>query len=1089
MTGEPSGPSALAFTPRLLVGPRRAERACGRGRPAGPEHADHDDVHLAARTLRREGTGASRSMIWPRRHRSCMLAPQAAPARQRAGLQGPLFGSVPAGIATPGAAAPVALRRHRPRPQAQPCPRPGRAERALGARARARRRSATSCPTSPAASAPCARRSAWRPSASPASPGIDEPRGRAVQRVRLAPVRSRGARPQGPPEGRARRRERVDAARWTYQDTRELVVLVTGNLYLRTLAEQSRIEDARAELDTARALHELAVRPQVGRRSCPASTCCAPRSSCARASSVSSRRRRAWRGRSSTWRAPSASPSARRSSSPTPCPLPWCRRSPSSRRWRWPSPSRSDWKAAQAPRGARRRPRVAPRVGEALPGLSLDADYGAIGQTYRRRAQHVHARSAAVRVPLFQGGRGRGQGDWTRTPRCARRAGRASRTCAAASTTTSAWPSSPSRRPPTATRWPSARAGSAREQLRQAQDRFAAGVANNLDVVLAQETAARRGGGPDLVASTTSTWPAPRSDAPWAWPRKASGSSCEDNDGQRRRHHGDEDRDRPPASGGGPASLIGVAAVVLIGGGFAFWRYSAARVATDDAQIDGHIMPLAARVTGTVQRRARPGQPVRLGGHRPRRGRSRPTTSVGPRPRGGGAGRGHRRRAGRAHERAHDLHHHHAARRRRRRATWPPPAARIRMAQARVKETEAKATMAAQDLERMKTLVAKDEVSRQEYDAAVMCRGRRARRARGRGGPGARGGSGRARRAGQAQPGRTPGPSRWRSCARARPAPRRRWRRRGPRWSAPASTSSTPRSRRRSAACVSKRTVEVGPGRAARPAPHGHRPPRRHLGDRELQGRRAARHPARPAGDDQGGRLRPQATRGSVDSIAAATGARFSLLPPENATGNFVKVVQRVPVKIVFESGQDPRAPPAPRDVRRAHRPHEVSAEASPPPAHRPVVNPWIVATAVMFATFMEILDTTVVNVSLPHIAGSLSASIDESTWALHLVPGGQRDRAAPHRLARELLRPQAAAPHLGHRVHDRLLPVRPRPDPDHPRRLPHHPGPHRRRACSPSRRPSCSRPSRRATAARPWGSGASASWWPPSSAPWWADG
>ena len=48
-----------------------------------------------------------------------------------------------------------------------------------------------------------------------------------------------------------------------------------------------------------------------------------------------------------------------------------------------------------------------------------------------------------------------------------------------------------------------------------------------------------------------------------------------------------------------------------------------------------------------------------------------------------------------------------------------------------------------------------------------------------------------------------------------------------------------------------------------------------------------------------------------------------------------------------------------------------------------PVVNPWIVATAVMFATFMEILDTTVVNVSLPHIAGSLSASIDESTWAL----------------------------------------------------------------------------------------------------------
>jgi len=48
-----------------------------------------------------------------------------------------------------------------------------------------------------------------------------------------------------------------------------------------------------------------------------------------------------------------------------------------------------------------------------------------------------------------------------------------------------------------------------------------------------------------------------------------------------------------------------------------------------------------------------------------------------------------------------------------------------------------------------------------------------------------------------------------------------------------------------------------------------------------------------------------------------------------------------------------------------------------------PQVNPWIVAIAVMFATFMEVLDTTVVNVSLPHIAGNLSASIDESTWVL----------------------------------------------------------------------------------------------------------
>ncbi|MEW6757451.1 MAG: HlyD family secretion protein [Acidobacteriota bacterium] len=45
---------------------------------------------------------------------------------------------------------------------------------------------------------------------------------------------------------------------------------------------------------------------------------------------------------------------------------------------------------------------------------------------------------------------------------------------------------------------------------------------------------------------------------------------------------------------------------------------------------------------------------------------------------------------------------------------------------------------------------------------------------------------------------------------------------------------------------------------------------------------------------------------GTVDSIAAGTGAVFSLLPPENATGNWVKVVQRVPVKVVLDPGTDP---------------------------------------------------------------------------------------------------------------------------------------------------------------------------------------
>jgi len=49
----------------------------------------------------------------------------------------------------------------------------------------------------------------------------------------------------------------------------------------------------------------------------------------------------------------------------------------------------------------------------------------------------------------------------------------------------------------------------------------------------------------------------------------------------------------------------------------------------------------------------------------------------------------------------------------------------------------------------------------------------------------------------------------------------------------------------------------------------------------------------------------------------------------------------------------------------------------------RPGVNPWLIAFTVMLATFMEVLDTSIANVALPHIAGSLSAGVDESTWVL----------------------------------------------------------------------------------------------------------
>src|SRR4051812_12796325 len=49
----------------------------------------------------------------------------------------------------------------------------------------------------------------------------------------------------------------------------------------------------------------------------------------------------------------------------------------------------------------------------------------------------------------------------------------------------------------------------------------------------------------------------------------------------------------------------------------------------------------------------------------------------------------------------------------------------------------------------------------------------------------------------------------------------------------------------------------------------------------------------------------------------------------------------------------------------------------------RKTINPWVIASIVLLATFMEVLDTSVANVALPHIAGNLSASVDEATWVL----------------------------------------------------------------------------------------------------------
>jgi len=60
-----------------------------------------------------------------------------------------------------------------------------------------------------------------------------------------------------------------------------------------------------------------------------------------------------------------------------------------------------------------------------------------------------------------------------------------------------------------------------------------------------------------------------------------------------------------------------------------------------------------------------------------------------------------------------------------------------------------------------------------------------------------------------------------------------------------------------------------------------------------------------------------------------------------------------------------------------------VLARPAPAPAWKPKVNPWLIAFVVSLAAFMEVLDTSIANVALPHIAGNMGASSDESTWVL----------------------------------------------------------------------------------------------------------
>ena len=378
-------------------------------------------------------------------------------------------------------------------------------------------------------------------------------------------------------------------------------------------------------------------------------------------------------------------------------------------------------------------------------------------------------------------------------------------------------------------------------------------------------------------------------------------------------------------------ALLAVIVILAVGGYWA-WTYYSIRESTDDAQIDGHIHAISARVGGTVTAvnvndnqfvkagtvlfqidprdyqvaldRARADlEAARATARAAATGVPIITTNTASRTSTADAAARAAQAGVAAAEKEVGTAH-----------------AQLNAAQARLREAEARNTLAQQNLVRMKQLVGRDEVSRQQYDAAVAdaqaaAAGIDSARAvvaqAEQGIPVAESHVAQAQAAlAQAQAG----------VQAARTAPQEVASSRAQSGSAQAKTEQNQAALAQAElnlqyttvkapvdGVVSRKTVEVGqviqPGQPLLAVvPLEDIWVTANYKETQLRHMRVGQ-PAEISVDAYGGRE----YRAHVDSIAAATGARFSMLPPENATGNFVKVVQRVPVKIVFEKGQDPQ--------------------------------------------------------------------------------------------------------------------------------------------------------------------------------------
>jgi len=374
--------------------------------------------------------------------------------------------------------------------------------------------------------------------------------------------------------------------------------------------------------------------------------------------------------------------------------------------------------------------------------------------------------------------------------------------------------------------------------------------------------------------------------------------------------------------------LVPLALVVL--GYFVYERYFADRESTDDAQIDGHINPMAAKISGLVVAiNVDDNQLVKAGtvvvqidprDYQVALDRAKadlaalqagstaantqvPIISTTTTTQISSASASLQQAEGAKAAAQKDVD---AAR------------ARYNSAEARVKEAQASYTKASQDLERMKLLVAKDEISHQQYDAAVAAADA-AKAAYDSAQAGAQEAA-RAAEAAQARVAEAEGKiaSAKASVAAAQTAPQQVAVSRSNAKSAIARVEQAQAAVAQAElnlsytnitaaidGVVSQRKVEVGqyvqPGQPLLAVvPLYDIWVTANFKESQLKNM----YPGQKAVisvDAYGGRE----YEGHIDSIAAATGAKFSLLPPENATGNYVKVVQRVPVKIVIDKGMD----------------------------------------------------------------------------------------------------------------------------------------------------------------------------------------